>query len=210
MTDTEEFLKRQKALKLMLEGGTNDQIKEETGLSGKVIGGLRRQLDANRESILRKYGLTEEGAEVQLQTKPKDIERQPVSLKEEDILKISSKVLEVIESKLGLNLRSGRNPKEAKDTITFPNKIVIQEVQGGTPPPPSPGYVEREVELDWSEVVKKSPITPSIYIWYVYARSKGYDGTLRDWLDEVVNDYFKKVKGLKLGVIGEVGAVGKA
>ena len=212
MPSTEDFLKRQQALKLMLEGKSNKEIREETGLGGRVIGGLRRQLAANREAILRKYGLSKEQS---TKGEPKHETRQPsISLNEEDIVRISSEVIKVIESKLGVNLSSLRMPKEAKEIQVdgkLPNRIVIQEVRGGGGVPPSPGgFTAREVEVDWSEVMRKSPITPSIYMWYVYSRSKGYDGTLRDWLDEVVNDYFEKVKGLRLGIIGEVGAVGKA
>jgi len=182
---SEDFLKKKEAVKLLLEGKSVREVSRTVGLSGLIVGGLYRQLSSNRDAVLRKYGL-----------KPSKPEAKPssgrTSLGDEDIIR---RIASEVESRLRESmLKSG--------VEKLPNVITVREVKGEGGE--AQRMVEREVTVDWSEVMQKSPITPTVYMWYVYSRSKGYTGSLRDFLDEVVNEYFEKVKGLKIGVIGEV------
>jgi len=98
--------------------------------------------------------------------------------------------------------------------------------EGGTPPPPSEETkaperprvdsgaerpseeaLVRSLVSDYTPVVRKVVMNPRILMYYDYARSQGYDGDLGDFINEVVEGYFKE-RGIKIVVLRGVAEVG--
>jgi hypothetical protein len=76
-----------------------------------------------------------------------------------------------------------------------------------TPKSPQSPKSPRETTVLSAKVQKPKPLQPSVHLdlqtlqWYTWLQSQGYPGTLEDFLNDVVDSYFREYQKLELAVI---------
>ena len=81
----------------------------------------------------------------------------------------------------------------------YPKKTIF-------PKPYSPRSTKKSSILG-SKLVKPKPLGSTVHLsletlqWYVWTQSKGYSGTLDDFINQCVKSYFKNYQGIELAVV---------
>ena len=97
---------------------------------------------------------------------------------------------------------------QADESSTPPSPAVPVPSYASTPTPPPretrestlPHVDVRELLGDYTPVVKKVILNPKILMYYDYVKKKGYEGDLGDFIQDVVEEYFRD-RGIRIVVL---------